>query len=127
MEEGGDRVIEATMSGLSGAAGTIITWAVIVLVAWFVLLIIVAAIPGVGRIAAPAVASLPIRVIGPVVAVLISALAAVLGKVVGRGAFEVLDLPSRVGRVNDPDAPLVRFEERRPMDNPPTRRPGRAS
>lgn len=114
-------MFEAAMSRVSGITETLVLWGIFALVAWFVLLIVVAAIPGVGRVAAPALAALPLRVLGPFVAGFVSAVAAVFGKVLGRGAFEVLDLPSRMGRVNDPDAPLVRFEDRRPMDDPPSR------
>lgn len=41
-----------------------------------------------------------------------------VAKVLGRAAFEVADFKGRVERAPDPEAPLVRFEERRPMEPP---------
>lgn len=73
---------------------------------------------GAGDAGARVFVGMPLRGFGALVRWAMTGFGWVVGKGVERAAFEAVDLPARLGRLRNPDMPLVKVEERRPLAPP---------
>ena len=116
-------MFEGAAQAFGDATATAAAWTLTVLALYVVAAVVCLAfkpLRGLGN----ELVKVPLKVLGMLLAGAGKAGIKGLGKAGGRAAFEVWDLRARMGRVSDPEAPLVRFEERRPMDPPPESGPG---
>jgi hypothetical protein len=115
-------LFEGLAQASGDALGTVVGWGATAIGVWLAAVVFCMLVPPL-RALGNQLLVLPFRIMSNLLANLLLGLlkagAGVAGSVGGWGLFEVWDLRARLGRSSDPEAPLVRWEERRPMDPPP--------